>query len=201
MLKVKKKLPDETGAKVAFEMTVEHLARLAVFSKSAHSSFSFATSIGTVIEFQVRSDLIQASIAIRRMADLINCNRELLKLKIAEARRAVTKTQELSFYYTRNHHTYSDLLNKIVHHRTLQIWDNEILETISTTDILQDIKRIERIQTSRRAVETLISIRSDKGAKLTFALSDYVKQALEFLEVAEERLADKEIWVGSYQFN
>jgi hypothetical protein len=200
LLKPKKKLPDEIGAKVAFEMSIEHLARLAIFSKSAHSSLSFATSIGSAIEFQFRSDLILASIALRRTGDLINCNKELSKLTVKEARRSVTKKRELNYYYTKSHHKFSELLNKIVHHRVLQVLDNEILETNSARDMLVEYKRIQEIQSTRRAVETLISISSDKGVKLTFALTDFVKQALEFLEIAEEKLAGKDIWVGSRQF-
>ncbi len=197
----KKKLPDETGAKVAFEMSLEHLARLAVYSKTAHSTLTFATSISNVVEFQVRSDLIQSAIAIRRTADLINCNKELSKFKVFEARRSIEKNKELNFYNTRSYMSFSELLNKIVHHRELQLMDNELLETKSAPDLVEDMKRIARIQKLRRPVETLISIKSDKGAKLIFALTDYVKQALEFLEIAEEKLADRGVWVGSYQFS
>ncbi len=196
-----KKLPDETGAKVSYAMSLDKLARLAVYSKSAHSALTFASSISTVVEFQVRSDLIQSAIAIRRTADLINCNKELSKLKISEARRTFEKNKGLSFYNTRGHQSFSELLNKIVHHRELQLMDNELLETKSAPDLVEDMKRIARIQKLRQPVETLISIKSDKGGKLIFALTDFVEQALEFLEIAEEKLADKGIFVGSYQFS
>lgn len=187
---------DKTAAKLAYYGCQEHAARLATVATSNHAR-EFRSSLLGVVEEHARNDLVMLSLAMRRLAEQTNLKVELASQTISEVRPFV-KGDQVGFYSTRQvKHTCWDLLGKIIHHRQLEFFQDEIRLKILLGNISRDAWEIYNAKRTSISFKSAFFVRSDYPKPAFVLACDIVHCAVSFLDKAEYVLADEGLYVGS----
>ena len=188
---------DQDTAFISYHDCLKSAARLATAATSNHAK-EFGARLLDQIEENIRGDLLRLSLAMRRLAEICDLKEVLLSEKISEMKPTI-KGDQIEFYKTRHKpHTSWELIGKIIHHRTLECYHDEVTLRVLLGAVPQDIWEIYKTKRINRSFTTAFSVESDKGRQAFFLANDLVHCAQALLSKADDRLYEEDILVGDY---
>ncbi len=188
---------DKASAKLAFNETLEHSARVAAFSNANFTSAVGRSQVVYKAEELAQRDLILLALSTRRLAELCELKQSLQTLYVAHVR-PYTKLDTAGFYPIKKRSSMWILIGMMLHHLEFKVYKNDAAVKSLLGFFKGDICSAYKAGTSSRDVAAACYIRSDKGEPILFSISDFVRHITKFIEVAEDTLGDFEIYVGNF---
>jgi CRISPR/Cas system CSM-associated protein Csm2 small subunit len=167
----------------AYNEAVEKIARLAAYATSRSLAAVGFGDYFHLAEELAQKDLIILCISTRRLAEMTKSNSNLKKKQVKSAYKKTDGT----------HHTTQvncwDIIGNILHGVEIVIYKDTGKYT--EKDILKAIENTDEI-------DAAISIKSDKFERKIFSLTDFLKCLNDYIDEANDILADNKIFLGSY---
>lgn len=171
--------------RLAYEDSVEALARLAAYSTSRPLKIFGYGEYYTISSELCKKDLIILAISIRRLAELSKSQ-------------DILKTYEFSCHVPTSSHPASrdykiscwKIIGNIIHSIEIEAIKDIGMFLYAFSDPLKAIE-------SKEEIDVAITLKSDKGPQKIFRLNDLIIEINKYIEDASDILSDSGIFLGS----
>ncbi len=181
MTNVKLKLNPQL-CKHSYNEAVERIARLASYATSRSLKHLGFGDYFSLAEELCKKDLIVLSISIRRLAEMTKSQTNLKKQRIKALRVDADEARRVG------DENCWDLLGNIIHGIEIDVFKD--IGKFTSKDIFE-------VMENKEEIDAALSIKSDKFHAKTFALTDLLRGLNDYLDEADQILADHKIFVGS----
>lgn len=170
--------------RLAFEASVEAIARLAAYSTSRPlKAFGYGEYYSISSEL-CKKDLIMLAISVRRLAELTKSQHNL------RAYEFIHRMPTSPSPSTDHKISCWKLIGNIIHSIEIEIIKDVGVFLYSRTDMLKAMDSVEEI-------DVAIILKSDKDPEKLFKLNDFIIEINKYLEEANDILSDNGIFLGS----
>ncbi|MDK4701291.1 hypothetical protein PH562_03510 [Rhizobium sp. CNPSo 4062] len=170
--------------RLAYEDSVEALARLAAYSTSRPLKIFGYGEYYTISSELCKKDLIVLAISIRRLAELTK-SQDILK-----AHEFVHRMPTSSSLSTDHKISCWKLIGNIIHSVEIEIIKDVGMLLYGYTDIL-------KVMENKEEIDVAITLKSDKDPEKLLRLNDFIIEINKYLEEANDILSDNGIFLGS----
>jgi hypothetical protein len=191
---------NKDAARFAFDETIEHTARVAAFASSSMIDFDKEKHVVYFAEKLCHRDLTMLALSMRRLAELCSLQENLKKAFIPHVR-PYTILEKTGFYPIKKKSNIWALIGVIIHHLDFRIFKTDASVRALLGYFKGDVFSHYQALTKSKDIVAACLIKSDKGEPVLFSIGDFVREAAEFINVAEAKLSDLEVYVGGYSID